>query len=88
MEHDQLAGGSFNAHKHWKKLREKHRRKDAAKKRGISQRARPEIYTPNNQVIEGAERIVSKELYDLNYELAFGRITQEEYDKLREELGE
>tara|TARA_R100000152_G_C6733479_1_gene157888 strand:+ start:126 stop:395 length:270 start_codon:yes stop_codon:yes gene_type:complete len=85
---EQRVGGSFNAHKHWKKLREKRRKREAHVARGGNRYAIPETYTPNNLQFEGSERKVSKELYDLNYELAFGRITQEEYDKLREELGE
>ena len=80
---DQLHGGSFNAHKNWKKLRDKHQRV----KRG-EEKWKPEVYTPSIKTEEGSERIISKELYDLNYDLAFGRITQEEYNKLREELGE
>jgi hypothetical protein len=81
---DQLHGGTFNAHKNWKKLRDKHKRV----KRG-EEKWKPEAYRPASVTeSEGNERIISKELYDLNYELAFGRITQEEYDKLREELGE
>ena len=31
-------------------------------------------------------RPVDKEKYDLNYDLAFGNITQEEYDKRMKEL--
>ncbi len=87
-EYDQRFGGSFNAHKNWKKLREKHRKRDAKTARGISSRAQPEVYQPNN--IEGSERIVPKELYDLNYELAFGKITEEEYKqrKVKIDLGE
>lgn len=89
MESDeQRVGGSFNAGKNWKKLREKHKRNEAARSRGRVVTSTPETYTPYKQTIEGSERIVSKELYNLNYELAFGRINQEEYNKLREELGE
>jgi len=87
---DQNFGGSFNAHKHWKKLREKHRKREAQEARGIFSRAQPETYQPNNQTIEGSTRDISKELYDLNYELAFGRITEEEYKqrKAKLDLGE
>jgi len=85
---DQIHGGSFNAHKNWKKLRAKHQKREASRKRGIDPGPKPELYTPNKQTIEGSERIVSKELYNLNYDLAFGKITQEEYNELREELGE
>ena len=85
---EQRIGGSFNAHKRWKKLREKHRKRDAHIARGGNTYNIPETYTPNLQNIEGSERVISKELYDLNYDLAFGRLTQVQYDKLREELGE
>jgi len=87
---DQNFGGSFNAHKHWRKLREKHRKREAQEARGIFSRAQPETYQPNNQTIEGSTRDISKELYDLNYELAFGRITEEEYKqrKAKLDLGE
>ena len=88
MKHDQLAGGSFNAHKNWKKLREKHKRNEEARSRGRDVTSTPETHRPYNQTVEGSERIVSKQLYDLNYDLAFGRITPEEYDKLKEALGE
>jgi len=85
---EQRIGGSFNAHKRWKKLREKHRKRDAHIARGGNTYNIPETYTPNLQNIEGSDRIISKELYDLNYDLAFGKITQEDYDKLKERLGE
>ena len=88
MEHDQLAGGSFNAPKHWKKLREKHKRNEEARSRGRDVTSTPETHRPYYQTIEGSERIDSKQLYDLYYDLAFGRITPEEYDKLKEALGE
>jgi len=81
MEHDQHFGGSFNAHKHWKKLRDKHRRKAQAEKRGVVKRAVPETYSANDQVLEGTERIVSEDIYALRYLLAFGKITEEEYNK-------
>jgi hypothetical protein len=83
---DQNFGGSFNAHKNWKKLREKHRKREASRARGVTSPAQPEIYQPSNQTIEGSERIITKELYDLNYELAFGRITEEEYKQRKAKL--
>tara|TARA_R100000664_G_C2637082_1_gene63868 strand:+ start:59 stop:328 length:270 start_codon:yes stop_codon:yes gene_type:complete len=86
MEHDQHFGGSFNAHKNWKRLRDKHRRKAQAEKRGIKHRAMPEYYRPSSHTVEGSERIVSDKMYALNYDLAFGKISQEEYDKKVSEL--
>ena len=83
---DQNFGGSFNAHKNWKKLREKHRKREASRARGATSPAQPETYQPNNQTIEGSTRDISKELYDLNYELAFGRITEEEYKQRKAKL--
>lgn len=83
---DQNFGGSFNAHKNWKKLREKHRKREASRARGVTKPAQPETYRANDQTIEGSERIIPKELYDLNYDLAFGRITEEQYEQKRAEL--
>ena len=85
---DPHCAGTFDHNKHWKKLREKHRRRDAQKARGITPTVNPEVYQANPNILEGQSRDISKELYDLNYELAFGRLTQSQYDKLREELGE
>tara|TARA_R100000808_G_C2066473_1_gene95711 strand:+ start:84 stop:386 length:303 start_codon:yes stop_codon:yes gene_type:complete len=87
--HDQGYGGSFNAHKHWKKLREKHRKNDAHRARGGSRIWKPEVYTPSSSAGKGdlqRSSDVPKELYDLNFDLAFGSITREEYDKKLEEL--
>ncbi len=83
---EQNIGGSFNAHKHWKKLREKHRKRDAHIARGGNTYNIPETYTPDLQHSEGSTRDISKELYNLNYELAFGRITEEEYKKRKSNL--
>jgi hypothetical protein len=84
---DQNFGGSFNAHKNWKKLREKHRKRESSRARGVTSPAQPETYQPNNQTVEGSTRDISKELYDLNYELAFGRITEEQYERAKLDLG-
>ena len=82
-------GGTFDASRHWKKLRKKHNKTDAYHSRTGRRQYEPEVYKPNKQTtLEGSERAISKELYDLNYKLAFGKITQAQYDKLREELGE
>jgi hypothetical protein len=83
---DQHFGGSFNADKNWKKLREKHRKAEASRARGVTKPHQPETYRTNNQIIEGSERIIPKELYDLNYDLAFGRITEEQYEHKRAEF--
>jgi hypothetical protein len=73
--------GSFDSNKHWKKLRDKHERV----KKG--EQWKPERYRPSTDLMaEGQTRIVSDELYDLNYDLAFGRITEEEYNKKVSEL--
>jgi hypothetical protein len=84
--YDQLHGGSFNGHKHWKKLRDKHRKQDAVRGRGIKWKHTPEIYKGSSEVIEGQTMDISKELYDLNYDLAFGKITEEEYNQRKAEL--
>jgi hypothetical protein len=86
MDHDQKLGGSFNAHKHWKKLREKHRKVDKGE-----QPWRPETYTPHNGAGKGdMDRTmdVPKEIYALNYDLAFGRITEQEHAEKTKEFWE
>ena len=92
QKHDQLGGGNWNAHKHWKKLREKHRKDERHRNRGGSRIWKPEVYRSRSM---GAgkgdgqrESDVPKELYDLNYDLAFGKITKEEYDKKVQEFRE
>jgi len=82
-QYDQKFGGSFNAHKNWKKLREKHRKAKSGEKPWV-----PESYVSSDSPlgIEGQTRNVSKELYDLNHDLAFGRITEEQYEQKRAEL--
>jgi hypothetical protein len=86
MPNDQNFGGSFNAHKHWKKLREKHKKTDLYKARTGLRQYTPEVYEPNKQTIEGSERLIPKDLYDLNYDLAFGNITEEEYKQRKAKL--
>ena len=85
---DQNVGGSFNAHKHWKKLREKHRKTDAHIARGGNRIWKPEVYSSTGAGKGDKQRQSDppKELYDLNYDLAFGIITREEYDKKLEDL--
>ena len=77
QEHDQLFGGSFNAHKNWKKLRAKHKKVEKGE-----QKWKPEDYIPHGGAGKGdadRTRAVPKEIYELNYDLAFGRITEEEH---------
>ena len=90
QKHDQLYGGSFNAHKHWKKLREKHRKSDANKARGGNKSWKPEVYSSSGagKGDDQRESNVPKEIYDLNYDLAFGKITKEEHTKLVKEFWE
>lgn len=89
MGHDQGWGGTFNAHKHWKKLREKHRKNAAHKARGGNRIWKPEVYRSKGAGKGDLERgsDVPKELYDLNYDLAFGNITKEQYNQKLKELG-
>ena len=86
---DQEFGGSFNAHKNWKKLREKHRKNEAHKARGGGRIWKPEVYSSTGAGKGDLQRDsdVSKELYDLNYDLAFGNITKEQYNQKLKELG-
>ena len=77
QEHDQLFGGSFNAHKNWKKLRAKHEKVKKGEKPW-----KPEQYIPHSGAGKGdmdRSMDVPKEIYSLNYELAFGKITEEEH---------
>tara|TARA_R110000824_G_scaffold223107_2_gene410894 strand:- start:24 stop:305 length:282 start_codon:yes stop_codon:yes gene_type:complete len=83
---DQDFGGSFNPHKNWKKLREKHRRR---KELGTSGPPVPETYTPNSSAGKGdmaRYMDVSEEEYNLRWDLAFGRITLEDFNSKLEDL--
>lgn len=82
---DQNFGGTFNAHKNWKKLREKHRRHE---KLGLSGPCTPEIYAPAGKGDRQRTGDTPKEIYDLNYDLAFGKITHEEHKKRLEKFWE
>jgi len=84
MKHDQLFGGSFNAHKNWKKLREKHRANDAARKAGRRIINTPEVHSETSD--EFQKEPDNKLIYDLRYDLAFGKITEEEFNKRMAEL--
>tara|TARA_Y100001973_G_C5066524_1_gene265332 strand:- start:274 stop:555 length:282 start_codon:yes stop_codon:yes gene_type:complete len=67
QEHDQLFGGSFNAHKNWKKLREKHRKHEASGKGGPSA---PERYIPYGGAGKGdMDRTSNQTKYELGMEL-------------------
>ena len=79
-------GGTFNADKHWKKLREKHRKTEHIHQTTGRRRYTPEVYKANDVLKEGTAREVSQDLYDLNYDLAFGRITEDEYNLRRKAL--
>jgi len=85
---DQNLGGTFNAHKNWKKLREKHRKNEAHIARGGNRIWEPEVYRSDGAGKGDGRRgsNVSKELYDLNFDLAFGSITKEEHSKKLKEL--
>ena len=78
---DQDFGGSFNAHKNWKKLREKHRKSDEHKAKTGKRSWKPEIYAPAGKGDRTRTSDTPKEIYDLNYDLAFGKITKEEHAK-------
>ena len=83
---DQNFGGTFNAHKHWRKLKEKHRRDEKHRARGGNRIWKPEVYASAGKGDDTRESNVPKELYDLNYDLAFGNITREEYEHKLKEL--
>jgi hypothetical protein len=84
---DQDFGGSWNAHKHWKKLREKHRRHIAL---GLSGPTTPEIYTPSGAGKGDMQRGIGvpEEIYALNYDYAFGKITKKEHEQKVNEFWE
>mgnify|MGYP005829395261 CR=1 FL=1 len=73
---DQDFGGTWNAHKNWKKLRDKHRRH---KKKGFSGPTKPEIYQSAGKGDVQRSSDVPKEIYELNYQLAFGKITKRQH---------
>ena len=72
---DQNFGGSFNAHKNWRKLREKHRKDELHQARGGSRIWKPELYTPNSSAGKGDSQRDSN-------------ITKEEYNKKVDEFWE
>ena len=87
---DQNFGGSFNAHKNWKKLREKHKKSDEHKARTGKRSWKPEVYEASAAGKGDGQRSrdVPDEIYGYNYDLAFGKITEEEHKKLVEKFWE
>ena len=85
---DQNFGGTFNAHKNWKKLREKHRKSDEHKAKTGKRSWKPEVYAPAGKGDRTRSSDTPKEIYDLNYDLAFGKITKEEHEKMVEKFWE
>ena len=82
---EQRGGGNWDSQKNWKKIREKHHKHAATGNPGPCQPTRHIPDSANNR--EGTAREISDELYDLNYELAFGRITEEQYERAKLDLG-
>ena len=78
-------GGNWDADNNWKKLREKKEMYEATGKWKPTHWDGGKAGATHR---EGATRKVSEELYRLNYDRAFNKITEEEYKKRREELGE
>jgi len=87
---DQNFGGSFNAHKNWKKLREKHRKSDEHKAKTGKRNWKPEVYTSTGAGKGDRTRStdIPDEIYGLNYDLAFGKITKEEHEKMVQKFWE
>tara|TARA_Y100000004_G_C8627829_1_gene291622 strand:+ start:44 stop:358 length:315 start_codon:yes stop_codon:yes gene_type:complete len=87
---DQNHGGNWNSHnpKVWKKLREKHRKHKEAVKRGKTAPNPPPEHWDGGagKGDTHRDRACTKEVYELRYDLAFGHITQEEFDKKLAEL--
>ena len=88
MRYDRGDGGdnsslssNWDHTKNWKKMRDRQRRIEKGE----------EKWTPTYSHSAGKgsaqrESNVSKEIYDLNYELAFGTITREEFNKRMKDL--
>ena len=74
-------GGNWNHDKHWKKLREKHRNAERLGKR----HSMPEVYDGPDDY-QAREIEIDKAIYDLRYDLAFGKITEEEFEIKMKEL--
>ena len=81
---DQHFGGSFNAHKHWRKLKAKHEKNKKHQARGGNRIWKPEVYSSTGAGKGDVQREsdTPKEIYDLNYDLAFGKITKAEHEEL------
>ena len=81
-----VLSSNWDHSKNWKKMRDRHHKLKKAVKEG---RKLHNIWKPSEMGSAGKGsryRPVDQERYDLNYDLAFGNITQEEYDKRIKEL--
>jgi hypothetical protein len=95
MRYDRGDGGdnsslssNWDHTKNWKKMRDRQERIDKGLKSGRSLKS---LWQPTESHSAGKgsnqrESNVSKEIYDLNYELAFGTITREEFNKRMKDL--
>jgi hypothetical protein len=63
-------GGSWNADKHWKKLRAKH---------NSGRKFIPEVHQSAGKGSTERPADIPKEIYALNYQLAFGKITKRQH---------
>tara|TARA_Y100001973_G_C5187684_1_gene328921 strand:+ start:240 stop:515 length:276 start_codon:yes stop_codon:yes gene_type:complete len=78
--------GTWDTEKNWRRMKEDQRAIREGKKKYV-----PKLYKDTPQGGSGAGkgdqyRAVDKERYDLNYDLAFGKITKEEHAKRMAEL--
>jgi len=74
--------------KNWKKMRD---RQERIKKGLKSGRSLKSLWKPTEAFSAGKgsrPRPVEKEIYDLNYDLAFGNITKEEHERKLKELND
>ena len=86
---DQNFGGTFNAHKNWRKPKAKHEKDAAHKARGGSRIWKPEVYESSAGKGDSTRtRDIPEEIYDINWDLAFGRITKEEHVKRTQQYWE
>jgi hypothetical protein len=79
-------GGNWDAETNWKKLREKHAEHKKTGKWKPTEWDGGRITGGAGKGDKDRHRQISKELYDLNFDLAFGNITREEYDHKLSEL--
>lgn len=74
--------------KNWKKMRDRQHKIAKLQKEGRSLQS---IWKPTDAFSAGKgsrQRPVDKDIYDLNYDLAFGKITKEEHTKRMKELND